>query len=128
MNALVSAGNHSLAKNTWESYRTAERHIQRCEADTRVKIRFPMDDRMILAYVGWLMSVRKVSAASIKKYLSALRTVHLKNGYLPRNLRPDIINIIIKGREQEDHKEKVPRLTMTLPVLKLLKKLKSLSD
>ena len=29
--ALVSAANHSLAKSTWKSYRTAENHIKRCE-------------------------------------------------------------------------------------------------
>ena len=128
VSALVSAGIHSLAKSTWETYKTAERHLQRCEGDTGVKIRFPMDDRMILAYVGWLISVRKVSAVSIKKYLSGLRTVHLKNGCLPKNLRPDIVNSIIKGREQEEIKDKVPRLAMTIPVLKLLKKLITMSE
>ena len=95
----------------------------RCEEETGVKIRFPMDDCMILAFVGWLISVRKVSATSMKKYLSGLRTLHLRNGFMPGNLRPDIVNAIIKGREQENNKGKVPRLAMTLPVMKLLKSL-----
>ena len=43
--ALVQASNQSLALSTWSSYRTAENHLRQCEIDTRVKIRFPMDDR-----------------------------------------------------------------------------------
>ena len=128
VNALVSAGNNSLALNTWETYKTAERHLLRCEVDTGVKMRFPMTDRMVLAFVGWLISVRKVGAASIKKYLSGLRTVHLKHGSMPGNLRPDLVNAVIRGREQELNKEKIPRLAMTLPVLKLLKKLISMTS
>ena len=82
-----------------------------------------MDDRMVLAFVGWLITVRGVGASTIKQYLSGLRTVHLKRGFFPGNLRPDIIKSIIKGREQQELKTKIPRLTMTLPILKLLKAL-----
>ena len=87
--AIVNAANHSLAKNTWSSYKTAEAHIKRCEADTGIKIRFPMTDQMILAYVGWLIAVRKVSSSSISQYLSGLRVVHLKHGEMPGNLREE---------------------------------------
>ena len=90
-------------------------------------MRFPMNDRMVLAFIGWLITVRKVSAAMIKQYLSGLRTIHLKNGFLPGNLRPNIVNSILKGQEQEDSKSKVPRLAMTIPVMRLLKKLISMS-
>ena len=79
-------------------------------------MRFPMNDRMVLAFIGWLITVRKVSAATIKQYLSGLRTIHLKNGFLPGNLRPNIVNSILKGQEQEDSKSKVPRLAMTIPL------------
>ena len=121
--ALVSASNNSLALNTWATYKTAENHLKRCEADTGVQMRFPMDDRMVLAFVGWLITVRGVGASTIKQYLSGLRTVHLKRGFFPGNLRPDIIKSIIKGREQQELKTKIPRLAMTLPILKLLKAL-----
>lgn len=43
--ALVNASNHSLAMSTWASYRTAENHLQRCEHDTGVRMRFPMSNR-----------------------------------------------------------------------------------
>ena len=126
--ALVSPSNQSLALNTWSTYKTAENHLKRCEVETGVRIRFPMDDKMILAFVGWLLTVRKVGAASIKQYLSGLRTVHLKNGYLPGNLRPELVKAIIKGKEQQEAKTRIPRLAMTLPMMKLLKTLLQLSN
>ena len=46
--ALVNASNQSLALSTWASYRTAENHLKQCELDTKVKIRFPMDDREMI--------------------------------------------------------------------------------
>ena len=43
--SLVKASNQSLALSTWNSYKTVEKHIKRCEADTKIRMRFPMDDR-----------------------------------------------------------------------------------
>ena len=78
---------------------------------------------MILAFVGWLISVRKVSSSTISQYLSGLRNVHLRSGVMPGNLRPDIVSAIIKGKEHEEQSkpDKPPRLAMTLTVMKLLK-------
>ena len=45
--ALVTASNTSLAMTTWASYKTVETHLRRCESDTKVKIRFPMDSREV---------------------------------------------------------------------------------
>ena len=78
---------------------------------------------MILAFVGWLMSERKVSSSSISQYMAGLRTVHLRSGVMPGNLRPDMVSSIIKGKAHEEQmlSDKAPRLAMTLTVLKLLK-------
>ena len=70
--AIVNASNSSLAKNTWSSYKTAEAHLKRCESETGVKMRFPMTMRMTLAYVGWLISARKVKSTTISQYLAGL--------------------------------------------------------
>ena len=83
--------------------------------------------RMILAFVGWLVTVRKVCSDTISKYLSGLRVVHLKNGVLPTNLRPDIVKAILKGREHMESGTKIPRLAMTIPVMRLLRQLIKMS-
>ena len=123
--ALVRAGNYSLSKSSWACYRTAENHLVRCESDTGVRMRFPMTNRMVLAFIGWLIDVRKLSSSSISQYVSGLRSVHLRNGVLPGNLRPDIVGSIITGRahEEQQRPDKAPRLAMTLTVMDLLKHL-----
>ena len=78
---------------------------------------------MILAFIGWLIDARKVGASTIEKYISGLRIVHLKNGYLPGNLRPELARAILRGHSKTKAKEKAPRLPMTLPVMRLLKRL-----
>ena len=83
---------------------------------------------MVLAFIGWLINVRKVSAATIDKYLAGLRIVHLKNGFMPGNLRPDIVKAIIKGHSHCNSKEKPPRLPMTIPMMRLLKHLLTKSN
>ena len=83
---------------------------------------------MVIAFVGWLMTVRKISSNSVSQYLSGLRIVHLKNGVLPGNLRPDLINAILKGHSRIETVQKSPRLAMTIPVMKLLKKLLTISS
>ena len=45
VNALVSASNQALALNTWSTYKTAENHLK---IDTGVKMKFSIDDRIIL--------------------------------------------------------------------------------
>ena len=87
-----------------------------------------IDPRMIIAFVGWLMTVRRISSTSISQYLSGLRIVHLKNGVLPVNLRPDIVQAILKGHSHNPINQKAPRLAMTIPVMKLLKKLLTISN
>lgn len=96
MGTLVSAANHSLALSTWKSYNTAENHLAKCQADTGVVFSLPMDDKMTLTYVGWLLNVRKVSSASVDQYLSGLRNYHMKHLKTPDNLRPEIVKAIIK--------------------------------
>ena len=78
---------------------------------------------MVLAFIGWLITTRKVGAQTIEKYLSGLRIVHLKRGILPGNLRPDLVKAIVRGHAQTHSKARIPRLPMTLPVMKLLKNL-----
>ena len=52
VSVLITAANHSLAQGTFKSYKTAERHIIRCEKDMKVKLRFPFGDKEVLTYIG----------------------------------------------------------------------------
>ena len=48
--------------------------------------------------------------------------------FLPGNLRPDVVKAMLRGHSQENLKSKFPRLPMTIPVMKLLKKILSESN
>ena len=124
--ALVAAANFSLATDTFKSYRTAERHIIRCEKETKVKLRFPFGEKETLTYIGWLINSRKVSAKTVEKYLSGLRLVHMKKGYNVPSLRPDIVKAILTGLAQKEKIDlrlgkKAERLPVTVSVLELIR-------
>ena len=126
VSALVTAANHSLAQGTFKSYRTAERHIIRCEKEMKVKLRFPFGDREVLTYIGWLMTHRKVAVKTIEKYLAGIRLAHIKEGYNVPILRPDIVKVILTGLGQKENIEirlgnKAERLPVTLSVLELIR-------
>ena len=124
--ALITAANHSLAEGTFKSYKTAEKHILRCEKDTKVKLRFPFGEKEVLTYVGWLATKRKVSVSTIEKYLSGIRLAHIKEGFNVPILRPDIVKVILTGLMQKEKIQiragkKAERLPVTLSVLELLR-------
>ena len=124
--ALVAASNFSLAEGTFKSYKTAERHIIKCENDTKVKMRFPFGEKETLTYIGWLIGVRKVSAKTVEKYLSGIRFVHIKEGYHVPNLRPEIVKSVLTGLAQKEKVDlrmgkKAERLPVTISVLDLIR-------
>ena len=102
VSVLITAANHSLAQGTFKSYKTAERHIIRCEKDMKVKLRFPFGDKEVLTYIGWLVSTRKVSVKTVEKYLAGIRLAHLKEGHNVPVLRPEIVRIILNGLTQRE--------------------------
>ena len=123
---LVAAANFSLAEGTFKSYGTAERHIIRCEKDTKVKMRFPFGERETLNYIGWLVDTRKVSAKTVEKYLSGIRFVHIKEGHHVPALRPEIVKAVLAGLAQKEKMDlrlgkKAERLPVTISVLDLIR-------
>ena len=126
VSVLITAANHSLAQGTFKSYKTAERHIIRCEKDMKVKLRFPFGDKEVLTYIGWLVSTRKVSVKTVEKYLAGIRLAHLKEGHNVPVLRPEIIRIILNGLTQREKiqlrlEKKAERLPVTVSVLELIR-------
>ena len=124
--ALVSAANFSLAAGTFKSYGTAERHIIRCEKETKVKLRIPFGERETLTYIGWLINNRKVSSKTVEKYLAGLRMVHMKEGHNVPALRPEIVKTILTGLAQKERVDlrlgkKAERLPVTVSVLELIR-------
>lgn len=118
--------NHSLAKGTWSTYRTAYRHVETCSTDTGRAISFPMSTDDVLLFTSWLLTTRGVKASTAESYLSALRQIHLVKGLVVPALRPDIVKTIMSGAKHQDTikerlENKPKRIPVTIDMLKMIK-------
>ena len=96
---LTDSANLAITENTKCQYQTALNHVNRCHEFTRDDMSFPFDIKKTLTYVGFLMEIRRVSSNTISQNMSALRYIHLVQGQDPSCLRPDIVILILRGRE-----------------------------
>ena len=77
-----------------------------------------------MVFVAYLLSTEKLKAVSIENLLSALRMLHLAEGYFAVNLRPDVVKLLLTGRGNEDAvvaRSKPGRLPVTLEVMELIR-------
>ena len=72
---LVRASNNSLARSTWATYQTAERHIERCRKATGWRLTLPLEEEDLLQLVVWLRRSRGLQATSIENMVTATRKV-----------------------------------------------------
>ena len=100
--------------------------LKKCEEDTGKNLSFPMDHTKSLIFAGWLLE-RNLSHATIDKYLSGLRQLHLVAGFPDPNLRTDLLKQIIKGRKNQNTVEETvgeckSRIPITPKLMLLMKK------
>ena len=125
-NLLTNLVNHSLAKSTWSSYKTAERLLAMCRKDEGRRMELPMTEEDIIIFIGWLIEVRNVKAATINCYLSGIRQLHTAKGIEIPNIRTELVRSIMTGKKNLDgissRKGKEPqRLPITMTMMRLLK-------
>ena len=124
--AMVKTANHSLAKKTWQSYKTAIKHLETCQQETGVALTLPLQEKDVLLFTSWLTVRRGVRAATADCYLSAIRQAHMTRGINPPNLRSELVKSVLKGGRNEntiaDRTEGRPtRLPVTISMMKLIK-------
>jgi hypothetical protein len=131
--SLAELGNLGVAKSTWNSYKTAQQMLMKCEKDTGEKMNIPINDRQILIFVNWLARTRGLKAATISTYLSGIRQLHIVKGIEPPIIRTGLVKLVLKGIENMQGISKraehlTGRLPMTTNVMMLFRKLVSNSD
>ena len=124
--AMVKTANHSLAKKTWQSYRTANKHLEACQQETGAVFNLPLQEKDVLLFTSWLIARRGVRAATADCYLSAIRQAHMARGVNPPNMRSELVKSVLKGGRNvntiEDRTEGRPsRLPVTISMMKLIK-------
>ena len=131
--ALADMLNCGVAANTWRSYKTAARHVERIRRDLGISLAFPMSVEDTLTYMGYLRNVRKVSGATLDKYLSGLRMAHLTRGVFTPWTRPEVLKLVVTGAQNRDQvvkrmSGKKGRLPVTPEMMRILRRRLSLSN
>jgi hypothetical protein len=131
--ALSALGNMGIAQSTWSTYKTAKTMIEKCQADVKVDLSVPFDQRKTLIFIDWLVRVRKLKASTVNSYLAGVRQLHTIVGAEPPNLRTSLVKLVLKGLSNRDgihsrSKDKVGRLPMTMNMMLVLKNTISNSD
>lgn len=81
LNTLIKAANNSLTEGTWAQYTSARRHLEGCQKHTGRRMNFPMTSNDVFHLVGYLFNVKGVKGTTVSKVLSAVRTLHLVEGW-----------------------------------------------
>ena len=87
------------SKATKDQYMTAVKHIGRAEKELGIELNLPWNVGQTLNYVGFLLEKRNCSSKTVGSHLSGIRMLHLCNGQDPKCLRPDMVNLVLKGQE-----------------------------
>ena len=120
---MSMAANNSLAASTWRSYKVVLRHLLECQEYLDVVFEPDPTSQDATSFVAYLAAVKELRAESISKMLSAWRMVAITLGRKTTNLRPTIVQQVLKGlRNREDQaKGNGVRQVVTVEVLRLLK-------
>jgi hypothetical protein len=65
MRDLSTLAEHSIAKKTWSTYRTAKKMLEKFCSEKRVALILPISEEIVLKFVHWLLFERNLTAASV---------------------------------------------------------------
>jgi hypothetical protein len=104
---LEDIGAHSLTNKTWSSYKTAERLLAKCCKENKIKKELPVSEDTIMIFIHWLVTARGLKAGTINGYLAGIRQLHLAKGLPDPNFRAGAVNIILKGLQNKEARNKL---------------------
>ena len=93
---LVSTSNASLASSTWSKYQTTDKLLRTIESHYDRQLPFPFSETSTLLFCCYLLT-QGYKSETIECHLSSLRNAHLTKGFDPPNLRPVVVQQLLKG-------------------------------
>ena len=121
--SLSVLANHSVTRNTWSSYATAEKMLSTCFGELKRTFSLPLSQADLITFIAWLHS-RNLSASTINSYLSGIRMAHLTKGLEPPVLRSELVNHLLAGKKNMEYRSvrsSSVRIPVTPTILRLLK-------
>ena len=113
--------NSAIARSTWAKYSSGFKAFSDFELATGRKFSWPISKEVWRSFIVWCHYDKKLSANSIRTYLSALKFVHTLRGFTCAHLDEDKLSkLLLNGAEHIgtgfiNHPN--TRRAMTLPLL-----------
>jgi site-specific recombinase XerD len=104
---LEYAASHSLAKKTWNSYKTAERMLATYCSEKKLRYILPATEEVMLGFIHWLAFKRKLSAGTISSYIAGVSKLHILKGMPEPKLRTELVKMILKGKKNMEAADKL---------------------
>ena len=115
----VTLSNAALAKNTWRSYTTGERSVQKCSEHLGEDLSMPWTTRKAAIYITWAANTKKWSPSTLQQYLSAIKSAHKREGWDLDWFDHQIRNLV-KGFDNLSE-PRTQRLPITPDLMKVIK-------
>ena len=96
---LAKSANHAVTRDTWGGYKTSYNMLLECEAKIRADLSLPLNENKTLIYVAWLID-KGLKGATIKSYLSGLRSIHISKGFGAVELLTPLVKQVIVVKVQ----------------------------
>lgn len=120
-NKLLSA---SLAKSSWNKYRSAERSYTEFATASKTSPCWPIPAPAVRGYVTWMTRSKHRSPETVKEYLAGLRFLHIARGLPTDGLDDKLVKKLLEGAKNlakiEGATKRVRRV-MSVPLMMLLK-------
>ena len=95
---LVAHSNASLAEATWANYGGLTRLVRRIEQFFDRQLPFPFNDTSTLLFCCYFL-MKGYKLETIESHLPSLRMAHLTRGIDPPNIRPTVVQQLLRGNK-----------------------------
>jgi hypothetical protein len=116
---------HSIARKTWNTYKSAERMLATFCKEKRKPLQLPVNESTILGFIHWLAFERGLSATSISGYLAGIRKLHIVKGLPEPTFRTRMVQMVLEGKKNLEAasrlREGPSRQPVTPDIIMLLK-------
>lgn len=112
----------SLSRQTWQKNNSAFNCLKTFSKTTSSDITFPLKDILVVKFVEWCHSNKKLKASTIRSYLSSIATAHKMQHMNPSACSCFQSTQMLRGIENLEFYENICKKTrkvMTLPLLKI---------
>ena len=86
--------------------------------EKKLKQELPISEEITLQFIHWLATERNLKAGTIASYLAGVRQLHIAKGLPEPNIRSNTVNLILKGLQNKNNRDKQKKQSTRKPITK----------